>query len=130
MREDIYESAAAVFERVFRPMVPYTPTGMHWPDGRYRRASTGNMRNNATKFREVDENTVEIYVNAGDGIVKKKPTEGEAPYAVYTNEPWISPFWKGLKNPNEKWFERATESVAQELAALLGGELSIAEEDI
>ena len=128
MRKDIYESAAAICERVFRPMVPYTPTGMHWPDGRYRRASTGNMRNNATKFRKVDENTVEIYVNAGDGIVRKPPEEGEAPYAVYTNEPWISPFWKGLKTPNEKWLERATESVAKELAALLGGIVDVDKE--
>lgn len=32
-----------------------------------------------------------------------------APYVPYTNEPWISPRWKGKKNPNEKWFERGVE---------------------
>lgn len=34
-----------------------------------------------------------------------------APYAPYTNEPWISPKWKGAKNPNLYWVQDAIESV-------------------
>lgn len=32
-----------------------------------------------------------------------------APYAPYTNEPWISEKWNGKKNPNEGWIDRAIE---------------------
>lgn len=30
-----------------------------------------------------------------------------ADYAIYTEEPWVSPKWNGKKNPNEGWIERA-----------------------
>lgn len=30
-------------------------------------------------------------------------------YAVYTNEPWISPKWGGKQNPNQGWIERGIE---------------------
>jgi len=28
-----------------------------------------------------------------------------APYAPYTNEPWISPRWHGKQNPHENWIQ-------------------------
>lgn len=30
-----------------------------------------------------------------------------AAYAPVTNEPWVSERWKGTKNPNEGWIDRA-----------------------
>lgn len=30
-------------------------------------------------------------------------------YAVYANEPWISPKWGGKQNPNQGWIERGIE---------------------
>ena len=42
-------------------------------------------------------------------------------YMPYTNEPWISPRWKGRQNPNEKWFEESAEFMAKIIARHLGG---------
>lgn len=78
---------------------------------------TGNLRHNATRVIMVDENTTKIYVDAAI-----------APYVVYTNEPWISPYWKGKKNPNQWWFEAATLAVAQYIATTLGGTLTVGED--
>ena len=98
---DLYTIAQILCEKTFKPLVPY---------------DTGNMATLATKVEKVAENRVRIYVDSAI-----------APYVVYTNEPWLSQKWKGKKNPNEKWFERAVEMVAQELAAMLGGTLSTEE---
>lgn len=46
-----------------------------------------------------------------------------APYCVYTNDPWLSPNWKGKKNPNEGWWERFAEEFARRLAKKLKGSL-------
>lgn len=32
-----------------------------------------------------------------------------APHMPYTEETWISPQWRGRKNPNEGWFKEAVE---------------------
>jgi hypothetical protein len=108
----IYSAAESVLESTFRPRVPYTPREKQLPDGRIRYASTGDMRYRATKIRRVSDNEVQIYVDADI-----------SPYAVYTNEPWVSHYWKGKTNPNEKWFDRAVEQFATVLAAKLGGDL-------
>lgn len=42
-------------------------------------------------------------------------------YMPFTNEPWISPRWKGAKNPNEKWFQETAEFMAQMIARHTGG---------
>jgi hypothetical protein len=47
-----------------------------------------------------------------------------APYAVYTNEPWISPRWKGKQNPNEGWIDRALDDFVISLASRLGGHIT------
>ena len=108
----VYHACEAVLEGVFRPAVPYTPQDIYRNGKLVRRRSTGNMRYNASKIRRMDQNTTEMLIDANI-----------APYVVYTNEPWISPKWNGKKNPNQGWFERATEAVAIELAAMLGGTL-------
>lgn len=77
---------------------------------------TGNLRHNAKMFRAVSANEIEIGI---DGSI--------APYMVYTNEPWISPRWKGKENPNEGWFDVAARSFADELAKRLGGTVEILE---
>lgn len=108
---NFYPKCVISMERTFRPRVPYTPADTVI-NGKLRRASTGNMRFNATKIRAKMANVVEIKVDARI-----------APYVVYTNEPWISPRWKGAQNPNEKWFERAVDAFAKDLAARLKGKL-------
>jgi hypothetical protein len=53
-----------------------------------KRQSTGALRNSI----RIEGSSVVI----GGGIVN---------YAVYTNEPWISPRWRGRRNPNEGWVD-------------------------
>lgn len=96
MELDLFQLAQEALEQVFRPGTPI---------------DTGNMRYNATKC-----------LTRGSDVVIKVDAQ-IAPYVVYTNEPWISEYWKGRKNPNEGWFERLTEAVAIFLAAELGGTL-------
>lgn len=71
---------------------------------------TGNMRYNATQFYSTGMRSVTIRV---DGTV--------APYALYTNAPWISPRWHGKKNPNEGWVKGGVEIVAMHISQQLGG---------
>ena len=51
-----------------------------------------------------------------------------APYAVYTNEAWMSDKWNGRRNPNEGWINRAIESALPMLVNIMGG--SISQEEI
>lgn len=68
--------------------------------------TTGNLKFNATKVVHEAEQS-RIYVD-----------ENIAPYMPYTNEPWISPKWKGAKNPNENWFATFTEILARQLSLI------------
>jgi hypothetical protein len=43
-----------------------------------------------------------------------------APHTVYTEEPWISPQWRGRANPNEGWIQEGQLIVAQLIAAEFG----------
>lgn len=57
-----------------------------------------------------DDNNIEILVG------------GEyAPYAPYTNEPWVHKRWKGKKNPNEGWFDAVLKQVMTNLASQYEG---------
>lgn len=47
--------------------------------------------------------------------------EDIAPYAPYTNEPWSSEKWKGKKNPNEGWVQRAIEEALPIIQRVLSG---------
>lgn len=44
-----------------------------------------------------------------------------APYAVYTNETWISEKWKGAQNPNEGWIQNAIEVVRPAIIGIFEG---------
>lgn len=35
----------------------------------------------------------------------------QAYYMPYTNEEWISPKWKGAKNPNLKWWDKSVNDI-------------------
>lgn len=65
----------------------------------YSPKDTGNLSMNA--IRSVFEDGMWQVVIGGE----------VAPYAPYTNEPWISPRWKGKENPNLHWVQDAIESV-------------------
>lgn len=73
---------------------------------------THNMQNNATNVENLGGGKWRLYVD-----------ENIAPYVPYTNEPWVSPKWNGKKNPNQGWFERATDLVARYISTLLRGTL-------
>lgn len=66
---------------------------------------TGNLRYNGIRFEIVDDATITIYI---DDVI--------APYVYYTNEPWLSPRWKGKANPNEGWIEKAIEETLEQIA--------------
>ena len=50
-----------------------------------------------------------------------------APYAVYTNEPWISDRWHGKKNPNEGWLDRSIERAIPGIRNIFSGVYSAEE---
>lgn len=75
---------------------------------------TGNLRFNAFRFEYVAPNRVELYID-----------ESIAPYMPYTNEPWISPRWKGKKNPNEYWFQNTVEKVVNYIVEQFNGKVEI-----
>lgn len=79
---------------------------------------TWNMAVNALKI-EATENGVIIYID-----------EAVAPYVFYTNEPWISPWWGGKKNPNEGWFDKIAVEVVFFLGQFLGGTVEKVEEGV
>lgn len=44
-----------------------------------------------------------------------------APYAIYTNEPWISPRWGGKQNPNQEWIQNAIIEVIPTIQSIMSG---------
>ncbi len=73
---------------------------------------TGNMRLNITAI-QISSDVWKITIG-GD----------PAPYAVYTNEKWISDKWNGARNPNEKWIDKGVAQFVTYLAEQLGGVVS------
>lgn len=78
---------------------------------------TGNMQQNISV---VQDNPRQYSIKIGGNV---------APYAVYTNEKWVSPRWHGRKNPNEKWIDSGVISFVTELTSQLNGELSYDEKE-
>lgn len=74
---------------------------------------TGNLRNNGIRLVQTGANEYTISIGGT-----------YAPYAVYTNEVWIAPRWKGKPNPNEHWIDKGVEDVVDEICKLTGGRLS------
>lgn len=66
-------------------------------------------------------NGITISVEGDFLIIEANPNI--VPYIPYTNEPWISPKWKGKKNPNEGWWDRFATEFARRLAKRLKGEI-------
>jgi len=50
-----------------------------------------------------------------------------APYAVYTNEPWISPKWNGAVNPNQGWIQSACQDAVPVLTVIMSGVMTVDE---
>ena len=73
---------------------------------------TGNLAINAIRMEMNPPSECHIYVD-----------EAVAPYMPYTNEIWLSPYWRGKKNPNQGWWNAACELIAYILADLFEGEL-------
>ena len=46
---------------------------------------------------------------------------GTVDYAVYTNEPWVAPRWKGATNPNLGWIERTIQACLPYMKMLMTG---------
>lgn len=87
---------------------------------------TGNLAYNAIKYRWLNANQFEIYIDVGDTdafVESQQFLQGTAPYTPFTNEAWISPRWNGKKNPNENWWNNAVEQIVQLIAEYLGGKL-------
>lgn len=79
---------------------------------------TGNMRDTINVNQE-NESTWVVSIGAPG-----------APYAVYTNEKWVSPRWKGKPNPNEHWIDQGVRQFVEYLAAHTGGELNYNQSEI
>ena len=47
-----------------------------------------------------------------------------APYAIYTNEPWIAERWKGKVNPNQEWIQNAIIEVIPTIQSIMSGEIT------
>ena len=59
---------------------------------------TGNLERNGIRI-QIEGNGLKV-------IIGHETSKQLGEYAVYTNEPWISPRWGGKQNPNEGWIER------------------------
>lgn len=116
MTDEIFISVCEKVFKEFQEVVP-NPKTRYLPYyinayGNRCKGSTGNMAFNASILSFPDSKTGKIVVD-----------EKIAPYVPYTNEPWISPKWKGHKNPNEGWFDKSAEMVAKNLAKYVKGDL-------
>ena len=75
---------------------------------------TGNLSTNGIRILDVASGVYDIGIG------------GEpAPYATYTNEPWISEKWGGKKNPNQGWIQNAISSALPTLQSILDGAISL-----
>ena len=73
---------------------------------------TGNLRYNSFKIEPLGDMKWKVYID-----------EKVAPYAPYVNEKWISPKWKGKTNPNEGFWERVFEFIANQISAATNGQI-------
>ena len=74
---------------------------------------TGNLALNAIR-KAYDDNGMPIIVIGGE----------VAPYAVFTNEPWIDDRWNGAQNPNQGWIQRAIQEAAPTMRIMLSGAMT------
>ena len=74
---------------------------------------TGNLALNAIR-KAYDDNGMPLIVIGGE----------VAPYAVFTNEPWIDDKWNGAQNPNQGWIQRAIQEAAPTMRMMLSGTMT------
>lgn len=70
---------------------------------------TGNLHNNIKMEFNGLGNECHIYID-----------DDTVPYMPYTNEPWISAYWKGRQNPNLYWFDRVAFRAMREIEKMTG----------
>lgn len=90
---DIVYEACRILQSVLQARAPY---------------DTGNLAMNSIR---IDQNRGCVIIG-GEDI---------APYAPFTNEPWVSPQWHGAKNPNEGWIQRAIQEALPLIQRVLSG---------
>ena len=73
---------------------------------------TGNLRYNSFKIEPLGNMKWKVYID-----------EKVAPYAPYVNEKWISPKWNGKTNPNEGFWERVFEFIANQISSATNGQI-------
>lgn len=75
---------------------------------------TRNLKLNSFKWERVNEKEWRVYIDLDI-----------APYAPYVNEKWISPKWKGKQNPNEGFFQKVYQYIANSIASAVSGQIVI-----
>lgn len=65
----------------------------------------------AINFEFLDKKTARIYVD-----------EAIAPYMPYTNEPWVSSWWRGKQNPNLYWWDKMAQIAKAMIGAAVGAD--------
>lgn len=70
---------------------------------------TGNLRYNAIRFEFINDNKFVIRVD-----------RRIANYMPYTTEPWEAERWQGKKNPNEGWWDKTAQELADFISSYIG----------
>lgn len=74
--------------------------------------ASGNLHDHGIVWRQTGKGVYEIHIGGSP-----------APYAVYTNEPWVAAFWEGKPNPNEHWIDKGVQTIVNDILVKTGGKL-------
>ena len=85
--------------------------------------ATGNMHD-SIRVEKVKDGGI-----SGGGEYRVIIPADLVPYVVYTNEKWVSPYWKGKSNPNEHWVDKAVQEIVQRLATILDGTFEVNQQE-
>lgn len=97
-----------IFDQEFADLCSFSLMYMKQPAPR----ESGNLEDNAILLNMPSVQKGVIFVD-----------QNIAPYMPYTNEIWLSPRWRGAKNPNEEWWNYDCEITIKKIADMLGGEI-------
>lgn len=78
---------------------------------------TGNLTMNAIRKVYNPDNGLPMIVIGGE----------LAPYAIYTNEPWLAKSWNGATNPNLYWIQKAVIEAQPTLIMIMSGAMTMNE---
>lgn len=73
---------------------------------------TGNLRYNSFKIEPLGNMRWKVFID-----------DKVAPYAPYVNEKWISPKWHGKQNPNEGFWKKVFEFIANQISSATNGQI-------